>query len=98
MQPTINAPRDAFTDDDVIALVRDSPTLVVSAGMDLLDQDLNVLNDLTPYLVAGNVARALYADLHGSGEFQLETELDWGTAIVRPYMNLDDGTNLMRFN
>jgi hypothetical protein len=98
VQPLTGPPREAFTEDDVLAIVRDAPALIVSSGLELLDQGLNVLVDLTTYLTGGEVSRASYADLHGSANLLLETELDWGTAIVRPFMNLTDGVTLLRFN
>jgi hypothetical protein len=98
MQPYTATPRDAFTDDQVTVLIRDAPALFVSAGVELLDQGLNVLGDLSDQLVGGVISHDSYADLHTSAGLDVEFSLDWGTSILRPYMNLSDGTTTMRFN
>lgn len=98
MQPTTGPPRDTFTDDDVIGVIRDAPSLLISSGVELLNQNLDVLDDLADNLVGGDVARDSYADLHGSANLQIDVELDWGTAILRPYMVMSDGVTELRFN
>jgi hypothetical protein len=98
MQPLAAGPRAALTAAAVTALIRDSFALQVSAGLELLDRDLSVLADLTDLFAAGSVTRSSYADLHGSASLEVEGALDWGSAIVRPYMVLSSTTTTARFN
>lgn len=99
VQPLTAGPRVALSAAQVTRLVRDAPGLKISAGAELLDRGLNVLEDVTDVLVAGSVQRQSYADLHGSGTLVFERDLDWGAAIVRPYIVLADGSGLSaRFN
>jgi hypothetical protein len=88
----------ALTAAQVTALIRDSAAVQVSAGCELLDVGLNVLADLSDFLVGGSVGRDPYATLHGTATLSLAQELDWGTAILRPYLVLSDGTVTARFN
>jgi hypothetical protein len=98
MQPLAAGPRANVTAAAVTALIRDSFALQVSAGLELLDRDLSVLADLTDLFAAGSVTRSSYADLHGSASLEVEGALDWGSAIVRPYMVLSSTTTTARFN
>jgi hypothetical protein len=92
------AARDTLTADQVTSLIRDTDALEVAAGLELLDVGLNVLADLTDNFKGGSVSRASYDTLHGSATLQVATTLDWGTAILRPYMTLSNGTIGARFN
>lgn len=99
MQPRTAPPRDALTDATVVRLIRDEPAITVSAGAELLDMGLNVLADISDdFTQGGSVARNSYAVLHGTGSFGISRALNWGRAIVRPYMNLTDGITTARFN
>jgi hypothetical protein len=69
----------------VQSLIRDTAALKTSAGVELLDIGLNVLADLTDVFGGGTVSRSSYATLHG-------------TAVLRPYMVLNDGVTFARFN
>jgi hypothetical protein len=97
MQPPITNARSQFTEAQITKLIKRDPILV-GAGMDLLDRDLNVLSSLSNNLVGGEVKRSNYATLHGSCSFGLTTQLAWGSAIVRPYMLMTNGTITARFN
>ncbi|MBM0257044.1 hypothetical protein [Micromonospora sp. 4G55] len=44
------------------------------------------------------MSRSSYAELHGTANLGISAELDWGRAIVRPYMTLADGLITARFN
>jgi hypothetical protein len=88
----------ALSAAQVLALVQNSPALDVSSGVELLDVTLAVLADLTGSFEDGTVSRDSYATLHGTASLLLAQELDWGTAILRPYMSLSDGTTSARFN
>ncbi|MBM0275089.1 hypothetical protein [Micromonospora tarensis] len=98
MQPLTASPRDGLTADLVTALVRDAPAVTVGHGAELVDQTLAVLADISEDVRGGSVSRAAYAELHGSAQLSISRDLDWGRAIVRPYMTLSDGQLTARFN
>jgi len=98
MQQLNGGPRLQLTPAAVAAIIRDSTSPNVSAGLELLDRGLNLVADITSIFVAGSVTRSSYADLHGSASLQIEGALDWGQAIVRPYIVLSSGTAAARFN
>lgn len=95
MQP---AARDGLTADQVVAIIRDSPAPQMAAGLELVDLALNVVEDLTDDFAGGSVGRANYATLHATSTLHISRDLDWGTALVRPYVTLSDGINTARFN
>jgi hypothetical protein len=98
MQPVITATRDDLTRAQVIDLIQNSPALEVGAGMELLNSNLEVLEDLTDYLENGSVTHSNYSVLHNSCQFKISQQLNWGSAIIRPYMILQKGTIQARFN
>ncbi len=98
MQPLTAPPRDGLTAAAVTVLIRDTPGLHVSAGCELIDLGLNVVADISDRLAGGAVARESYATLHGSAQLSIEDTLDWGTAIVRPYLVLASPQTTARFN
>jgi hypothetical protein len=98
MQLLTVPPRSALTGAQVTALIRDAPGLVVAAGCELVDQALSVLEDITERLAGGSVTRQSYATLHGTAQLAVEGELEWGAALVRPYMVLTAGAVSARFN
>jgi hypothetical protein len=98
MQPATAPPRDQLTPAKVVELVRDTPGLRTAAGCELLDMSLTVLDDLTDDFAGGTVTRESYATLHGSAQLGIARTLDWGRAIVRPYMLLESAGTLARFN
>ncbi len=98
MQPPTADPRGNLTGEQVRALIEDAPALVVSAGLELLDRQLNVVEDLSDWMVAGgSVSRNSYDTLHGKAQLRISRELDWGQALVRPTMTLSDGTTAATF-
>lgn len=88
MQPLTATQRDLLTGD----------RLEVSAGLELLDLDLTVIDDLSDSLVGGKVSRNCHARIHGTCRLGLSTSLEWGRQLVRPYMTLSDGTVEARFD
>lgn len=80
------------------SLLQDPAALKYSAGLELIDKNLNVLEDITDDFYGGVVNRASYATLHGTATFYISRELNWGNAIVRPYMNVSDFMTSSRFN
>ncbi|MEV4197007.1 hypothetical protein [Micromonospora globbae] len=98
MQPLTVPPRNHLSSAAVAALVVDAPAMIVGKGAELLDLNLTVLDDISTDLAAGSITRNSYAELHGSARLSLSAELDWGQAIIRPYITLSDGRTLARFN
>lgn len=98
MQSPIAAPREAYTAAQIADLIQDTPGLEVQAGCELLDLGLNVLDDVTDDLAGASVSRSSYATLHGTAQLAFQRRLDWGRAIVRPYMKLTNGLITPRFN
>jgi hypothetical protein len=87
-----------LTAAQVTGLIRDSDAVTFSAGLELLDINLNHLDTLDDWFVGGSVGRDNYATLHGTAALSLTQELDWGTAIVRPSMTISDGVLSATFN
>ncbi len=98
MQPMTAPPRDTLTAAAVRGIIRDAPGVRVSAGAELLDRGLNVTADISSLVTGGSITRSSYASLHGSGTLGVESELDWGAALVRPYVVLSAGATSARFN
>ncbi|MCX5066897.1 hypothetical protein OOJ91_13680 [Micromonospora lupini] len=99
MQPLTASPREALTAEQVEALIVDAPALTLGYGLELVDQALTVLADISADLqLGGSVSRNSYAELHGTAKLPISTDLDWGRAIVRPYMTIADGQLSARFN
>jgi hypothetical protein len=95
--------RNGLTAAQVVALIRDSSSPELSSGLELIGLDLNMTDELVDDFDGGTIERANYATLHGSAVLQIARELDWGTAIVRPYAWLTGytatyGTLTARFN
>lgn len=98
MQPIITPVRAHLTEAQVVWLIRDAPGLEFAAGCELVDTNLTVLADLSDVLQDGVVERQSYADLHGTATLTLERALDWGQALVRPYMVVSASGIEARFN
>ena len=86
------------TEDDTVYILRDASAVQVSAGLEILDMDLNVQETVTDDLLGGSISRDSYATLHGSGSVLLTQALDWGQAIVRPYVVYTSDDVSVRFN
>jgi hypothetical protein len=98
MQPPTAVPREHLTAEQVLGLVQDAPAMTIGWGAELLDQNLGLLDDISGDLAGGEVSRASYALLHGTARLVISRDLDWGSAIVRPYMTIGDGSLSARFN
>lgn len=98
MQPRVTPVRNTLTAIQVESLIRDDASIIVGMGMELIDRDLNLLMDLTPYLRTCSVSRDNLAVLHGSCDFTLSTRLNWGRALVLPYLTITNGAVTARFN
>lgn len=98
MQPVTGPPRDDLSVDQVTALIRDEPAVHSTYGCELIDMNLDVIEDISDDLVGGSVKRQSYDRLHGEAELVLHRELDWGTAILRPYVVVSASGVSARFN
>ena len=99
MQPLVAPVRVHLTPEQVVALIQDTPAVTFSAGCELLTGlDLLVNEDFTDDFIGGSVSRSSYANLHGTATLTIARELPWASAIVRPYIEMSDGTDTARFN
>ncbi|WP_435589571.1 hypothetical protein [Micromonospora aurantiaca (nom. illeg.)] len=100
MQPLTAAPRDHLTEAQVRWLIQDSPAVETAHGCELVDQNLEVIDDISDDVDgdSASVARRSYNAVHGAARLTISRDLDWGTAIIRPYMVLTDGVISARFN
>lgn len=97
MQLLTTAPRDSLTDAQVRWLLTGAPTVAYGRGLELLDSDLTLLDDITDALEDGSVTRTMNADVHGTCQLKLSRDIDYATQLVRPYMTLTDGALSARF-
>jgi len=100
MQPLTASPRGAWTAAQVTALLV-APDLQVDFGVELLDADLTVIEDISADVSGGAVSRDNLADVHGTVELTISRELAWGRDRVRPYMvqsSATAGVTGCRFN
>lgn len=99
MQPLVTPVRDHLTADQVVALIRDASAVSFAGGCELLTGlDLMVAEDFTTDLSGGSVSRQSYANLHANARLAIARELEWASAIVRPYITISDGSDTARFN
>lgn len=98
MQSRTEPPRDGFTVAQVEALIQDCPAVIVGSGLELVDMNLDLIEDISGDMTGGAVERSSFADLHGSFACGMSRELDWGNAIIRPYYTMSDGIITVRFN
>ncbi len=94
MQPLA---RDGLTAAQVIALLH-SDDLTVSAGLELLNSNLTVAEDISDDLESGSVSLNLNATIHRTVSLRVTRALRWGIALVRPYMLLTAKGSTVRFN
>ena len=97
MQDPLAAPRDQLTLPQVERLLA-SPSLFVGAGLERLTTDLQVVEDLTPWLLSGSVQHDLLATIHGSVELEVDVPLRWGRDYLRPFTIATDGRVVARFD
>ena len=100
MQPITDDPRSAYTAAQITNLLQGTTDVFLSAGLELVYLDLTVFDDISDDLLGGSVTRNSYADLHAGGNLQLARPLEWGSALVRPYLVIANGSGSVtaRFN
>lgn len=89
--------RDGLSDAEVTTLLL-ADELAVTGGLDLLNADLSLREDISDDLEGGQVTRGLYNTIHTACSLSITRELLWGVDLVRPYMVLTDGVRTARFN
>jgi hypothetical protein len=90
--------RNGLTAAQVTSLIQTASAVEFDKGLELLDMSLVVVADISADLQDGTVNRDSYATLHGTADLQISRELNWGNAVVRPYMTMTDGVITARFN
>src|SRR5690348_10705984 len=85
MQIKTTYPRDGFTDDEITYLLQNSMDVKVSKGLEVLDQSLNVVEDISDFVESIEVTRDSYADLHATCTARIGRTIDFGNAVIRPY-------------
>lgn len=97
MQPRTTAPREDLTADEVEALLT-GDTLSMSAGLEIVDAQGVVLQDISDRLVGGEIAHNNYARIHSSCNLTIEEGLDWASSRVRVYVILNSQVIEARFD
>ena len=85
----------ALTDTEV-ALLKDYEA-EVSAGCELLDLNLEVVEDISDDLLGGSTSYNLNADVHTTVALQIARPLRWGVDHVRPYVDMSNSHGNARF-
>lgn len=89
MQTANAAPRDDLTADEVWSVIT-CESVTVTPGLELWDVDEEESEDISDDLVGGTVARANFADVHGTCRLDVSRALEWGSARLAPYVVLTD--------
>lgn len=89
MQPPTASPREAYTEAEIVALIRDASDSEFGAGCEVLDMDLALVEDISATLHGGQIQRDSYAIMHAGASLDIGQTLDWGAAIVRPFVTID---------
>lgn len=97
MQSLTAAPRDAFTEAQITDLLVGAQ-LEVDNGLELLDIDLNLIEDISDSLVDGSISWSLHTGIHRTCDLEISKALQWGAQLVRPYILLSNGAATARWN
>lgn len=87
MQSLTAAPREGMDPDVVMALLT-GDDLEVSAGLERVDNDGRMVEDLSAALVDGSVSWDGSVDVHRECSLVLNREIGWDRDRVRPYLDL----------
>lgn len=93
MQAATDGPRFRYTPEQVRYAIESSSSFNSTMGLELIDQNLDIIEDISEALTEATVARNSYANLHATLSFTIESPLSWGSAIVRPYMDITAPTS-----
>jgi len=100
LQGLLTSPRENLTTETIQRLLTDASSIHVDLGCELLDQSLLVIHDISEFVErqGGSVRRQSFANIHAELSITLTEELDWGQAIIRPYMVISADGDSARFN
>lgn len=98
MQPLTAPPRDQLTAVQIVDLLQNANAPYFAGGLEIVDLNLDVIEDISDHLAGGSITRNSYADLHATASLQITRELDWGAGLVRPYLTVSDRQVTARFN
>jgi hypothetical protein len=98
MQPLTDPPRDALTQTQVTQLLQNEEAIVLTGGLEIVDINLLVQEDISDDLAGGSVERQSYAEMHGSARLSITRQIDWGGDLLRPYIIISGGGVSARFN
>jgi hypothetical protein len=89
-----------LTPAELVALV-EADSLIVDAGLELLDADDVLIDDISDDLITdgSEVSLGIYNTIHRTCTLNISRELAWGWQRLRPYLLLSsDGTTHYRWN
>lgn len=69
-----------------------------TAGLELLDTQGRLVEDISPDLADGSIEYDNQASVHGSCRLSIMRRLQWGRDRVRPYVVVSDGRSSLRIN
>lgn len=98
MQPYVDPPRDQLTSDQIVQLLQNEEAIELTGGLEIVNINLDMIEDISGDLGGGSVERQSYADLHGSARFKITRTIDWGGDLLRPYIVISGGGIEARFN
>lgn len=98
MQPWTDPPRSALTRAQVLRLLQDTPAITISGGLEIVDLNLDVVEDISGDFAGGSVQRQSYAAMHGTANLKITRTIDWGGDLLRPYVTITGGGLAARFN
>lgn len=98
MQPYTDPPRDALTAAQIVQLLQGEEAIALSAGLEIVDINLTLIEDISDDLAGGSVERDSYAVMHGTARFRITRTIDWGGDLLRPYLTITGGGVSARFN
>lgn len=88
MQPPTDGPRAGYTTEQVRYLIENTSSFDTDMGLQLIDMDLQVLEDISDIMSGCTIARNNFAAIHAIATMSLDDRLNWGNSIVRPYMTV----------
>jgi hypothetical protein len=98
MQPHVDTPRSALTSAQVVQLLQNEDVITLTGGLEIVDINLDLVEDISDSLAGGNVERNSYNTLHGTARLSITRTVDWGGDLLRPYIIISGGGVTARFN
>lgn len=98
MQLLTAAPRGTLTAAQVTELLTGASSVAYDRGLEILDNTLAVVEDISGDFEGGTVTRTMAATIHGTCQLTIARDVDYGTQLLRPYLLLSAGGVTARFN